>query len=334
MKELSICPATLAPGFTTYSPVAAKTLFEGKQISPYLDFSFEDDENKQEIVQNIGRVSVSGVQEKFSGVLDGNCIRLARSDEQGTYILKPAPLDYSLSTRKQMPANEHLTMQIASQIYGIQTALNGICFCSDGQPVYITRRFDVNEDGSKTLQEDFAVLMGMTEQADGSSFKYEGCYADIAEKIRQYVAAWPVAMEQFFRLVVFNYIYGNGDAHLKNFSLQKKEIDYTLAPAYDLLNTSIHLDGEDFALNGGLAPSLEKSDVYDRTGHPCRLDFVRFGLLIGLKEKRIQVILHPFMDISSGVLSLIERSFLNDKMKRNYRRIIEERHQRFIRESE
>lgn len=243
MKELSICPATLAPGFTTYSPVAAKALFEGKQISPYLDFSFEDDENKQEIVQNIGRVSVSGVQEKFSGVLDGNCIRLARSDEQGTYILKPAPLDYSLSTRKQMPANEHLTMQIASQIYGIQTALNGICFCSDGQPVYITRRFDVNEDGSKTLQEDFA-------------------------------------------------------------------------------------------LNGGLAPSLEKSDVYDRTGHPCRLDFVRFGLLIGLKEKRIQVILHLFMDISSGVLSLIERSFLNDKMKRNYRRIIEERHQRFIRESE
>lgn len=72
MKELSICPATLAPGFTTYSPVAAKALFEGKQISPYLDFSFEDDENKQEIVQNVGRVSVSGVQEKFSGVLDGN----------------------------------------------------------------------------------------------------------------------------------------------------------------------------------------------------------------------------------------------------------------------
>jgi len=64
--------------------------------------------------------------------------------------------------------------------------------------------------------------------------------------------------------------------------------EYALAPAYDLLNTSLHIDGDDFGLNGGLSPEIEKSDVYERTGHPCRLDFMRFGDLIGLKEKRVE----------------------------------------------
>lgn len=98
---------------------------------------------------------------------------------------------------------------------------------------------------------------------------YDGCYEDIAIAIRKYIPAWPVAMEEFFRLLVFNYIYGNGDAHLKNFSIMKYGDDYRLAPAYDLLNTSIHIDGDDFGLNGGLSSAIEESDVYDRTGHPC-----------------------------------------------------------------
>jgi serine/threonine-protein kinase HipA len=88
---------------------------------------------------------------------------------------------------------------------------------------------------------------------------------------------------RFFRLVVFNYIYGNGDDHLKNFSIIKVGNSYQLAPAYDLMNTCLHIEGDDFGLNGGLSLSLEKSDVYDRTGHPCRLDFERFGEFIGLK---------------------------------------------------
>lgn len=74
-----------------------------------------------------------------------------------------------------------------------------------------------------------------------------------------------VNMERFFTLVVFNYIFANGDAHLKNFSLILDGQDYSLAPAYDLLNTSLHVDGDDFGLDGGLSPDIEKSDVYDRT---------------------------------------------------------------------
>lgn len=70
---------------------------------------------------------------------------------------------------------------------------------------------------------------------------------------------------------------------------------YQLAPAYDLMNTCLHIEGDDLGLNGGLSLTLEKSDVYERTGHPCRLDFERFGELIGLKKKRIEMILDSFL---------------------------------------
>jgi len=110
--------------------------------------------------------------------------------------------------------------------------------------------------------------------------------------------------------------------------------EYALAPAYDLLNTSLHIDGDDFGLNGGLSPEIEKSDVYERTGHPCRLDFMRFGDLIGLKEKRVEKILNQYVAFPQLVHTLIANSFLNEKMKRNYLRIIKERQKRFISESE
>lgn len=225
-------------------------------------------------------------------------------------------------------------MQIASQVYGIQTAINGLCFTPKGQPVYITRRFDVLADGSKLPMEDFASLVGRNEQTTGTQFKYNGCYEDIAKAIRANVAAWMVDMERFFELVVFNYIYANGDAHLKNFSLILDGQDYRLAPAYDLLNTSLHVNGDDLGLDGGLSPDIEKSDAYDRTGHPCRLDFERFGIKIGLVKKRIDRILDKYIVLPKEAKLLIDKSFLSEKMKRNYVRIVNERISRFNRISE
>lgn len=168
-------------------------------------------------------------------------------------------------------------MQIASQVYGIVTAANGLCFTENGQRVYITKRFDVLPDGNKLAMEDFAAVAGRNEQNDGEGFKYAGCFEDIAVAIRENVSAWMVDMERFFELVVFNYIYANGDDHLKNFSLILQGEDYRLAPAYDLLNTSLHVNGDDLGLDGGLSPNIIKSDVYAQTGHPCRLDFERFA---------------------------------------------------------
>lgn len=130
-------------------------------------------------------------------------------------------------------------------------------------------------------------------------------------------------------------MFANEDAHMKNFSLVNRNGEYFLAPAYDLINTCAHIQsGSDMGLLGGLSPDIEKSDVYDRTGHPCRLDFERFAERIGLPKKRAEMTLNMFMKIPQEMYGLIDRSFLNDKMKRTYKRVIEERRVRFILESE
>lgn len=334
MIDIKHCPSCLDEGFTTYSPKAARTLFDGHKVSPYLDFEFDGVRDKQLIIDAMHRISVSGVQEKFPAVIEKGHIRIAGDDEQSAYILKPAPWDETLRERKQIPANEHLTMQIASQVYGIKTAANGLCFTPKGKIVYITKRFDVLPDGSKLLMEDFAAVIGRNEQEDGTEFKYRGCYEDIALAIRKNVSAWMVDMERFFELVVFNYIFANGDDHLKNFSLILQEQDYRLAPAYDLMNTSLHILGDDLGLDGGLSPNIEKSDEYMRTGHPSRRDFERFGERIGLVASRANRILDKFMRMPESAMGLVDRSFLNDKMKRYYLRVVNERIARFNRVSD
>lgn len=334
MIDIKHCPSCLDEGFTTYSPKAARTLFDGRKVSPYLDFEFDGVRDNQLIIDAMRRISVSGVQEKFPAVIEKGRIRIAGDNEQSTYILKPAPWDETLRERKQIPANEHLTMQIASQVYGIKTAANGLCFTPKGRIVYITKRFDILPDGTKMLMEDFASVIGRNEQEDGKGFKYSGCYEDIALAIRKNVSAWMVDMERFFELVVFNYIYANGDDHLKNFSLILRGQDYRLAQAYDLMNTSLHIQGNDLGLDGGLSPNIEKSDEYIRTGHPCRRDFERFGKRIGLVTSRVDRILNAYMVLPESVTALVERSYLNEKMKRYYLRIVKERISRFIRVSD
>lgn len=334
MIEIKNCPSSLVDGFDTYSPKAAYSLFGKAKVNPILGFDIDEFRDVGEIADAMHRISVSGVQEKFPAIINDDAINIAGDNERSTHILKPAPWDKTLRDRKMIPANEHLTMQIASQVYGIQTAVNGLCFTPKGQPVYITRRFDILPEGLKLPMEDFASIIGKNEQTAGLQFKYNGCYEDIANAIKVNVAAWMVDMERFFELVVFNYIYANGDDHLKNFSLILIGQDYRLAPAYDLINTSLHINGDDFGLDGGLSPDIEKSDVYDRTGHPCRLDFERFGDKIGLVKKRIDRILNKYNDFPDGAKQLVDYSYLSDKLKRNYIRIVNERISRFVRESE
>lgn len=314
-----------------YSPRVLKTLFFGTQVSPYLDFSIKGLNKSSEAIAAAQRISVSGVQEKFPAVIDGGKIRLSQDGERSTHILKPAPWDETIATRRHIPANEHLTMQIAARVYGIQTAANGLCVSSDGQLVYITRRFDILPDGAKAEMEDFASVCGRNEQTDGTHFKYSGTYEDIAVGIRKYVSSWMVDMERFFDLVVFNYIYGNGDDHLKNFSLIRQGEEYRLAPAYDLLNTSLHVHGDDFGLDGGLSLNMFRSDEYNRTGHPCRADFDQFASLIGIVPVRSAKILDRYMTVPEETLSLLHESFLPEKMQRSYLRIVKERVARFCR---
>ncbi len=334
MKTIEVCPSTLKPGYSSYSPRAVKMLFDGVAVSPIIDLDFDDDQDQHLAMENMGNMSISGAQEKFSAVIDNGKIRLSQRGEQATYILKPVPHNLSLNARKQIPANEHLTMQIAAQVYGIRTALNGLCFSRSGQPVYITKRFDVSGGIKDCSQEDFASILQMTEEGRDSNFKYHGNYAMIADAIRKIVPAWMPQVEQFFRMIVFDYLFGNEDAHMKNFSIINRGGEYFLAPAYDLINTSVHvLSDSDMGLIGGLSNEIESSDVYVKSGHLCRLDFERFAQRIALPQKRADKILDMYMDIPRETYQLIDCSFLDNKMKRNYKRIIEERRLRFIRKS-
>ena len=286
-----------------------------------LDFEFEGLGRKPGLSGAMARISVSGVQEKFPALIENGRLRIADASERSTHILKPAPWDETLDNRKFLPANEYLTMQIASEVYGIETAENTLCFTSRHKgPVYVTRRFDLRQDGGKYLMEDFASIMNLSNPND----KYTGCYLDVANALRRYVPAWMVDMERLFTLIVFNYIYCNGDAHLKNFSLITKDSERRLCPAYDLLNTALHVKGDAFALEGGLGEGFEK--------YPNRKDFEEFGRLIGLKSKRVENILDKFVIFPQRAAELLNRSFLPDKLRRIYRREVEERIRLFNRQ--
>ena len=228
MKELSICPSTLKIGFNTYCPQALKELFDGQIVSHLFSMSSPDSNtiDADEALKSIGRISLSGAQPKFSVVVEDGLLRYANEGEQETYILKPKPTSYHIINRDFCAINEHVTMQIANQVYGIETAQNALCFFDDGSPAYITRRFDVHKNG-KHKQEDFAALLGYTKDNAGSNYKYDkASYEDCAEIIHRYVKAALVDIRRFYRLILFNFITLNDDAHLKNFSLIERNGEY------------------------------------------------------------------------------------------------------------
>lgn len=321
METLNVCPSTLAEGFDTYSPIARKQLFDGKEISHILPFDSPNNENADagEYARHIGRISLSGVQPKASLVLSANGQLVKPSEgERGRYILKPAPSSYSILERKYCPANEHLSMQLAAQVYHIETAANALCFFRDGETAYMTRRFDVAPDGGKYQQEDLASLSGLTKVNGGSDYKYSNLsYEECAELIRKYTKAAPVEVLKFFRIVVFNYLILNDDAHLKNFSLMNRgDGEYHLTPAYDLINTSLHLhQPRIFALDKGL---FREGMQFTDTNTVNRSDFEEFGRRIGLSDRLVKRELDFFATAQPLAQELILRSFLSEHLKQHY----------------
>jgi serine/threonine-protein kinase HipA len=128
-----------------------------------------------------------------------------------------------------------------------------------------------------------------------------------------------VEIEKFFTLILFNYAFSNGDSHLKNFALLETENgDYFLSPAYDLINTRIHVDDADFALDKGLFTDDFQSGAFKKTHHRNRVDFLEFGRRIGIDEKRAKRLIAPFLIKQDKVEQLVKRSFLNDTTRRAY----------------
>ncbi len=319
LSPVNYCPGTLKPGFNTYSPAALRQLFDGKRVSHILPYEAprRDEDTKELFLENRTRISISGVQEKLSLILDRNKLRLTKAGEQGTHILKPIPTD--LKKVAEVPANEHLTMQIAAQVYGIRTAANGLIFFRDGEPAYITKRFDLRKDGLKWNKEDFASLAWKSAENAGADFKYDYDYTRLGQLIREFVLPWRVEIEKYVTQVVFNFLFSNGDAHLKNFALlETQNGDHLLSPAYDLIDTRIHVSDATFGLNGGLMPTEMRSVAYRRSGNPAYRDFIDFATGVGVASERAEKILAPFLKRQPMVEELINRSYLSDPTKKAY----------------
>ena len=312
LTEINHCPGTLKKGYSSYSNLALKRVFNGRKVSPILPYDSpkSDIDTDALFAENRKRMSISGVQEKFSVLLEKNKLRLIKQGEQGGYILKPIP-NVGKNT-DQMPANEHLSMQIAHQVFGIETAENALMFFKNGAPAYITKRFDIKEDGSKWGQEDFAALAGRTPQTHGEDFKYLGSYFDLFELLRKYTPAYQIESIKLFKLILFNFLISNGDAHFKNFSLIETPLgDYRLSPAYDLLSSRIHIEDKDFALEDGLLPPSQ-------TKGKIKEQFYKLGELASISEKQIIKIIRNITSAEDKVLELINSSYLNTRTMRNY----------------
>jgi len=278
-------------------------------VLPY-DSPTSNAETDELFEQNRKRMSISGVQEKFSVLLEKNKLRLIEEGERGTYILKPIP---SVGKNPdQKPANEHLTMQIARQVYGIETAENALIFFKNGAPAYITKRFDVNDDGSKRAQDDFASLAGRTPQTHGEHYKYLGNYLELFQLMQKHLPTYKLEAPKLLKLLLFNYLFSNGDAHFKNFSILETPMgDYRLSPAYDLLNSRIHIEDKDFALEDGLLPKNIAQGKISAL-------FAQLAEIAGISEKIFKDNMELMVSKSADVEKLITASYLNDKTKRNY----------------
>lgn len=298
-----------------YCRKCLKDLFEGKKVAHVLPFNSPYNEDSDLYQERTKKLSISGVQVKYSMRLDDN--NLVLTDKEGQYILKPIPVG-QFKNLDQAPANEHLAMQLAGQLFKISVPPNAIIHFSDNSPAYLVKRFDVKSDGSKYRQEDFAQIAQVTEETHGKNYKYDLSYEEIGLLIKRHIPTYAIELEKFFRLVLFNYIFSNGNAHVKNFSaMLTDDGDHVLTPAYDLLCTRIHSPGE-----GDMALTLFKerfSEAFDAHGFYTYDDFLEFGIVLGIKESRVVKIIEAFNGKEASVDKLVDASFLGGDIKVSYK---------------
>ncbi|HBJ86002.1 MAG TPA: hypothetical protein DDZ88_19465 [Verrucomicrobiales bacterium] len=319
-----LCLSTLRPTRgQPYSAAAVRLLWGGRRVAPVLPFEqkvFADFRREA-----APRISISGVQDKISLRLEKGV--LTPTDRDGEFILKPVPraLTGTLDLVGDVPANEHVTMQIAAQVFGLRVAACGLVFFPDGEPAYIVRRFDRDAaTGRKLAQEDFCQLAGKSRATHGENYKYNGTHEELGRLLRQYCPAWKVESERLFALIAFNYLCGNGDAHLKNFSVLETPFgDSALSPAYDLLCTTLHLPNEsrtalDF-FDGFATPS------FDANGFVKHADFTELAHRFSIRPDRAEAILRRHIHELPAIDALLDSSLLSTEAKTRYRDILADR---------
>jgi len=283
-----------------YHAACSKKFFGTTQI-PMLELDQEKLNQLAQITVN-KRLALTGVQPKISLSLNGEQRnkRLTLVGLWGDYILKPQSTDFAF-----MPEVEDLTMHLA-KLFRVETAEHALIRTSTGELAYITKRFD-RAKGKKIHVEDLCQLSELlTEQ------KYKSSYEHVGKIIKQYATNSGLDVIKYFRLVLFSFLTGNNDMHLKNFSLMHTDKGILFSPAYDLLNVNLIYpdDKEDLALTlGGRKRKIKRSD------------FDQFATSLGLTEIVRDNIYKDFSKQIGKVQDWIERSFLTDEYKENYKQI-------------
>ncbi len=299
------CPITYEDcGDKLYSARGLKLLSRNLNELKLFPYTFE--EQISESIARASKLSIQGVQPKLSAKLSLKNKIFEIVDRRGTYILKPQHSVY-----KEIPQNEDLTMRLAKEA-GLEVPLHGMIYSVDRSLTYFIKRFDRTLRGNKYAVEDFAQLSGRTRET-----KYDYSMEKVSDLIDNYCTFPRVEKIKLFRLIIFNFLTGNEDSHLKNFSLISKDDLIMLTPCYDLLNTSIIMPvKEEIAL-----PIKGKKR---NLNHGILIDY--FGTEIcGINKKTMDSILNDFISILNKWEVLINLSFLSDEMKGKYKGLLSER---------
>lgn len=310
MCKCLCCYKPLSTGQVDFHPSCAKRFFGTKDI-PTLEYSqSEMDSLAEKVIQ--AQTSLTGVQPKLSLNLNKHecSSRLTIVGLWGDFIFKPQTDDYP-----QLPEIEDLTMHMA-EVARISVVPHTLLRLADGSIGYITRRIDRTSDGEKIDMEDMCQLT-----LHPTEYKYRSSYEQIAKVIAAYSNTPKLCLANYMQLLLFCYITGNNDMHLKNFSLYAPKGDYLLSPAYDLLNVAIvnPKDTEELALT-----------LNGKKSRLVRSDFLKFAERMDITEKSLNQMVTSFQKVMPKWEQLIKDSFLSEDMKERYLSFINERMNRLL----
>lgn len=303
---MNICPITYKPcGNNKYSEEGLKLLSPGLK---YLnDLLLTQEEQLAEAAVRAVKMSIQGVQPKLSARFSPSESSFLIVDNGGTYILKPQNIYYP-----QLPENEDLTMKLA-EAAGLEVPFHGMLYSKDGRLTYFIKRFDRYGRNKKHSLEDFAQLSGKSRET-----KYDFSMEKIKDILMNYCTFPVIEFPKLFRLTLFNFLVGNEDQHLKNYSLITKDNKVELSPVYDLVNTTIALPkvDEEIAL-----PIMGKKKKL--TGKILIEYYGKENLK--LNDKIINQVCEDIKQSFPAWKDLVSVSFLSDNMKESYLDLIAKR---------
>ncbi len=305
---MSLCPITYEKcEVGKYSPGGLKKL--SPSLRSLKDFPYSAQEQVREAVARASKISIQGVQPKLSVRLNVKNEIFEIMDKGGRYIFKPQTFQY-----REVPENEDISMRLAA-IIGIPVPLHGLVYSADGTMTYFIRRFDRAGRANKIQMEDFAQLSGKDRNT-----KYESSMEQVTSVIEKFCTFPAIEKLKLFKLTLFNFIIGNEDMHLKNFSVVKHDVKVQLSPAYDLLNSTIIMNSEEelaLPLNGK-KNKLKRNDLLEYFAKTC----------LGLTPKTIQQTQTHIATAFPKWINLVRRCFLSDVLKEKYIDLMNERFNR------